>query len=203
MIEFLRGKIANTKEDSVCLDVNGVGYLVMISPATGALLPPEGEEACLYTHMSVREDGVSLYGFSSYDDLSLFKLLITVSGIGPKSALSILSSLSGDGLRLAVVSGDSKSISLAPGVGKKTAERIIIDLKDKLDNPSFSSVAGEDSFKGAGRVIDSAREEAVEALTALGYSASEALNAVKGASAALGDGADSEAVLKAALRIIK
>lgn len=203
MIEFLKGKIAYIREDSVCLDVNGVGYRVMISPATGALLPPEGEETCLYTHMSVREDGVSLYGFPTYDDLSLFRLLITVSGIGPKGALSILSSLTGDGLRLAVISGDSKSISLAPGVGKKTAERIIIDLKDKLDNPSFTAAAGDDSYRPSDKVLSSAREEAVEALTALGYSASEALNAVKGASAALGEGADSEAVLKAALRIIK
>ena len=140
MIEFLRGKVADLGLNRICIDVNGVGYVVSISETTASLMPSVGEEVKIYTYMSVREDGVSLYGFPAYDDLEIFKLLISVSGVGPKGALAVLSCLPPDDLRFAILSGDSKAIAKAPGIGKKTAERVIIDLKDKI--------SAEDTVRG-------------------------------------------------------
>ncbi len=201
MIEFLRGKIADIGINRIVMDVNGVGYVVSVSEGTLSLMPGIGEEAKIYTFMSVREDGVSLYGFPSYDDLSVFRLLITVSGVGPKGALAILSVLNPDDLRFAILSGDSAAIAKAQGIGKKTAERVIIDLKDK--------VSAEDTVKSALDGVplsksgkSGARDEAVEALVTLGYSSSEAHKAVKEVAAALGDDAGSDELLRAALKVI-
>ena len=205
MIEYLKGKIATIRENQVVIDVNGVGYVCSISESTASLLPGVGEEARIYTFMSVKEDGVNLYGFPSYDDLEVFKLLITVSGIGPKGALGILSVLTPDDLRFAILSGDSKSISRAPGVGKKSAERVILELKDKISDrdtieSAFSKAEAVSSVNTAAK--SAARDDAVEAMTALGYSATDAYKAVKEAAAALGEDAGADELIRAALSLI-
>ncbi len=205
MIEYLRGKITSIRENRVVIDVNGVGYAVSVSESTASLLPGTGEEAKIYTFMSVKEDGVSLYGFPSYDDLEIFKLLITVSGIGPKGALGILSVLTPDDLRFAILSGDSKSIARAPGIGKKSAERVILELKDKISDrdtieSAFSKAEAVSSVNTAAK--SAARDDAVEAMTSLGYSATDAYKAVKEAAAALGEDAGANELLKAALNLM-
>ena len=201
MIEFLRGKVADLGLNRICIDVNGVGYVVSISETTASLMPSVGEEVKIYTYMSVREDGVSLYGFPAYDDLEIFKLLISVSGVGPKGALAVLSCLPPDDLKFAILSGDSKAIAKAPGIGKKTAERVIIDLKDKIS--AEDTVRGVlESSGNAAAVPEGAREEAAEALVALGYSSADAFQAVKEAAAALGGETDTDTLLKAALKVI-
>ncbi len=201
MIEFLKGKVADLDINKVVIDVNGVGYVLSISESTAALMPSAGEEVKVYTYLSVREDGVSLYGFPTGDDLDIFKKLITVSGIGPKGALGILSVLTPDDLRFAILSGDSKAIAKAPGIGKKTAERVILDLKDKIGDGSILQGITENDGR-ASDVSSNARDEAVEALTALGYSSQDAYRAVKEASAAVGSDAETDILLKAALKVI-
>ncbi|MCI8514941.1 MAG: Holliday junction branch migration protein RuvA [Lachnospiraceae bacterium] len=196
MIYFVRGELAEISEDWVVLDCQGIGYQIRIPASSAGKLPPAGCEVTIYTHMSVREDAVSLYGFLSRDERDIFKMLITVSGVGPKVGLGILSALPPDDLRFAVLSEDVKAISEAPGVGKKTAQKLILELKDKMklrmgerrEEPAFVSGAA----RGDGR------DEAVEALTALGYSPSEAMKAVRSAEAP-GD-ASAEEFLKLALR---
>ncbi len=203
MIEFLRGKVADLDINRMVIDVNGVGYVLSISESTAALMPSVGEEVKVYTFMSVRDDGVSLFGFPSADDLTVFKLLITVSGVGPKGAQGILSVFTPDDLRFAILSGDSKAIAKAPGIGKKTAERVIIDLKDKISAAdTVKGLFDEGDNKATGAVSEGAREEAKEALIALGYSSSDAYRAVKEAAAALGNEADTDTLLKAALKVI-
>ncbi len=201
MIEFLKGKVADLDINKVVIEVNGVGYVLSISESTAALLPSVGEEVKVYTYLSVREDGVSLYGFPTGDDLDIFKKLITVSGIGPKGALGILSVLTPDDLRFAILSGDSKAIAKAPGIGKKTAERVILDLKDKIGDGSILQVNAENDGI-ASSSGSNARDEAVEALTALGYSSQDAYRAVKEAAAAVGSDAETDTILKAALKVI-
>ncbi|MBD5547415.1 MAG: Holliday junction branch migration protein RuvA [Lachnospiraceae bacterium] len=199
MIAFVKGKIDDITEENVVVDTGGIGYNIKISTGTASLLPGVGEEVKLYTYTCVREDMFSLYGFLTRDDLEIFKKLITVNGIGPKGGLAILSVMSADNLKFAIISGDAAAISKAPGIGKKTAERVILDLKDKisLEDTLIHKEMKQlgDGLSGAG---NHARNEAVEALTALGYSASDALHAVKGVQAA--DDMDVETILKLALK---
>lgn len=177
MYAYFKGKIAAKEPDLAVIDVNGVGYNIRISAGTASLLPPVGGEAKLYTHTAVREDAISLYGFLTKDDLDMFRLLIGVNGIGPKGGQSILSVMSPDDLRFAIVSGDAKRIAKAPGIGAKTAQRIILDMRDKVSlEDTLHADAGEARIDFS--VPDSVRE-AVEALTALGYGATEASRAVK------------------------
>lgn len=199
MIAFVKGRIDDVTEENVVIDVGGIGYNVKISTETAALLPGLGEEAKLYTYTCVREDMFNLYGFLTRDDLEVFKKLITVNGIGPKGGLAILSVMSADDLRFAIISGDSAAISKAPGIGKKTAERVILDLKDKISLED-TLVHKEMLKPQAGDELSDnhARNEAVEALIALGYSATDALHAVKNVQS--DDGADVEAILKLALK---
>lgn len=198
MIAYLKGKIADKGEENVVLEVNSIGYNVKVTGRAVESLPPIGEEIKLYTYTYVREDAISLYGFLTKDDLEMFKLLITVSGIGPKGALAVLSVLDADGLRFAIISGDAKAISKAPGVGGKTAERVIIDLKDKVSiEDTFvkkESAACEEVQTGTGAAL----KEAAEALAALGYSAADALKAVKQVENA--EQMDVEELLKQALK---
>ncbi len=202
MIGFLRGNIAGYNNARLYLDVNGVGYEINITEGIASELPPVGTEIKVYTHLVFKEDDIRLFGFLREDDLAIFKQLIQVSGIGPKGAQSILSVLSPDDLRFAILAGDSKAISKAPGIGVKTAQRVIIDLKDKLSlEDTF-----EHAFNEGGKVKtlqpenSGIREEAIEALTALGYSSSDAYRAVRAAD----DGTitDSNLLLKAALKNI-
>lgn len=178
MIAYLKGQLADIGEENIVLEVNGIGYNVKVNGRTSAGLPRIGETIKIYTYTAVREDAINLFGFLTKDDLEMFRLLITVSGIGPKGALAVLSVLDADGLRFAILSGDAKAIAKAPGVGGKTAERVIIDLKDKV-SVEDTFVHKEAAEQIPGQASGEAVKEAVEALTALGYPASDALRAVK------------------------
>lgn len=177
MYAYFKGKIAVKEPDLVIIEVAGIGYNIRISSGTASLLPPVGEEAKLYTYTAVREDAIALYGFLTKDDLDIFKLLIGVNGIGPKGGQSILSVMSPDELRFAILSGDAKMIAKAPGIGAKTAQRIILDMRDKVSLEDTLH-AGEEEVRVDPSVSDALRE-AVEALTALGYGVTEATRAVK------------------------
>ncbi|TCL58467.1 Holliday junction DNA helicase subunit RuvA [Kineothrix alysoides] len=201
MIAYIKGEIADITEDNLVLEANSIGYNIKISSGTAGMLPGIGEEVKIYTYTCVREDAFHLYGFLTKDDLDIFKKLITVNGIGPKGGLAILSVMSADSLRFAIISGDVKEISKAPGIGKKTAERVILDLRDKVsieDTFVNKSMGGE--LSGASSGDTSSKNEAIEALTALGYSASEALKAVK--QIAVTEDMDTEDILKLALKKI-
>lgn len=200
MIAYVNGIIDDITEDNVVVDVGGVGMNVKISADTAARLPGIGEPVKLYTYTSVREDAFWLYGFLSRNDLEIFKRCITVSGIGPKGALSILSVLDADSLRFAIVSGDARAIAKAPGVGTKTAERLILELKGKLDI-NDTMINKEIAAYGAGHLAAGdtpQKREAVEALVSLGYNQTEALKAVNAIEGI--EEMDSGAVLKAALK---
>ena len=198
MIAFVRGIIDEITEESVVIDTGSMGYNIRISGKTAGELPGIGEEAKLYTYTSVREDAIWLYGFLTRDELAVYKQLITVGGIGPKGGLAILSVMSADDLRFAVLSGDSKAISKAPGVGAKTAQRVILELKDKMSLEDAFEKKSEHvqtlKISGNGQV----RNDAVMALTALGYSSAESLKAVSAVE--ITEEMDVEAVLKAALK---
>ncbi len=201
MIGFLRGIVESVTEGTVLLDVGGVGYEVQMPAGLLNTFAPVGSELKVYTYLSVKEDGVSLYGFPTRDALGLFRLLITVSGIGPKGAQSVLGVLSPDELRFAILAGDAKAIARAPGIGKKSAERVILDLRDKLgtalperDTAALPAASGT----GTGGNNAAAQEEAAEALIALGYSSTEAYRAVRLADTE--EKADAGAILKAALK---
>ena len=199
MIAFVKGRIDDISEENVVLDVGGIGYNIKISAGTAASLPGIGEEIKLYTYTCVREDMFSLFGFLTRDELEIFKKLITVNGIGPKGGLAILSAMSADDLRFAIISGDAASISKAPGIGKKTAERVILDLKDKISIEDTLVQKEIHQYSDSnGRGDQHAKNEAVEALTALGYSATDALHAVKAVQ--IEDDMDVETVLKLALK---
>ena len=133
MISYIRGELAAVEEQKAIVDVGGIGFGIFMSNQALALLPQPGNEVKIYTYFSVREDAMQLFGFLTRDDLEIFRLVIGVSGIGPKGGLNILSAMSPDELRFAVMSGDAKAISTAPGIGKKTAEKLIVELKDKIN----------------------------------------------------------------------
>lgn len=201
MIAFVNGITAETVADHAVIDVGGIGYSVFISPSTADRMPGIGEPVKLYTYMSVKEDGISLYGFLTKDELGVFKMLITVSGIGPKGGLSILSALGTDDLRFAILSGDAKTIARAPGVGKKTAERLVLELHDKISNEDIVSGNAGPSLQMAGTADLSSRDDAVQALVALGYNGADAMKAVRKVMAdGQHDDQDTEQILKAALK---
>ncbi|WP_022759930.1 Holliday junction branch migration protein RuvA [Butyrivibrio sp. AD3002] len=202
MIAFVNGILDEKRDLQAIIDVGGIGYNVNISAYTADRLPSKGEPIKLYTYMSVREDAMNLYGFLTRDELDFFKLLISVSGIGPKGGQAILSVMTPDDLRFAIVSGDSKAISKAPGVGKKTAERLVLELKDKIsDDDILSGKAGGNGENISVPGADEPSNEAVEALVSLGYGLSEASRAVR---KVIGDGGaaaeDTEGILKLALK---
>lgn len=197
MIGFVQGKVDAISEDNVVIDTGGIGYNIRISAKTAQELPGIGQEVRLYTYTSVREDGISLFGFLSRDSLDIFKKIITVNGIGPKGGLAVLSVMSADELKFAIISGNAQAITKAPGIGKKTAERVILDLKDKIsveDTQIQKEIAAYTGLPQTGK----AQNEAVEALTALGYSASDALHAVRQIEHA--EEMDVEVILKLALK---
>ena len=200
MIAYVKGTVEDITEDNAVVDVGGIGYNVRISADTAARLPGIGERVKLYTYTSVREDAIQLFGFLSKNDLDIFKKCITVSGIGPKGGLAILSVLDADSLRFAILSGDVKAITKAPGIGARTAERLILELKGKIkveDTASGMEIQGAQAA-GAAAMDSPQKREAVEALVSLGYGqaeAAKAVNAIEGIEAM-----DSGAVLKAALK---
>ncbi|MGI6011018.1 MAG: Holliday junction branch migration protein RuvA [Ruminococcus sp.] len=199
MIAYIKGKVAGIGKDYAIVENGGIGYQVYM-PVSMLEHLHGGMETKIYTYYHVREDAVQLFGFLAEKDLELFRLLIGVNGIGPKAALGILSALSSEEIQFAVLSEDIKVLAKAPGIGKKTAQKLILELKDKLDleevfeqKVSQSSGAEETYGQGGPGV-----QEAVQALTALGYSNTEALRSVKQVEGA--EEMDTEEILKAALK---
>lgn len=180
MISYVRGELIAMEEDKVILDVNGIGYGVFMPGQAMGMLPPIGDEIRLHTYLHVKEDAMQLFGFLTRDDLQIFKLLIGVSGIGPKGALNILSQLTPDELRYAIMINDPKTIASAPGIGKKTAEKLIIELKDKMNIEDVlnHSIAKEKGLN-LSNYMNEVQAEAIQALVALGYGNAEAMKAVK------------------------
>ena len=175
MIAYINGILADIGLDSITVDVGGVGYSILIYGQVLRSLPEIGSEVKIYTYLDVKEDDMKLYGFMSTRDKDVFTNLLSVSGVGPKGAQAILDQLPVDDLIAAVISGDSKSIAKAKGVGAKTAQKVIIELKDKLDI-SDSIYGGYDEYVAAD---NNAISEAAEALVTLGYSNSDALKAIR------------------------
>lgn len=179
MISYIRGPLAEINEDMIVVEAGAVGYNIRVPLSVVEGLPGIGKEVKIYTYLQVREDAMSLYGFLTRQDLKMFRLLLGVSGIGPKGALGLLSAMRPDDLRLAVISGDVKAISRAPGIGNKTAQRLILDLKDKIPvDQLLSAPRVEPGREPADTGLGEAAREAVEALIALGYSPGEAARAV-------------------------
>ncbi len=199
MFAYIKGIVRDITEENAVLDVHDFGINVKISQDTATRMPGVGEQALLYTYTSVKEDAFTLYGFLSRDELELFKLCITVSGIGPKGAQAILSAIDTDSLRFAIISGDVKTISQAPGIGKKTAERLILELKGKIsvDDTAIGREV-QATAVAAARVDHPQKREAIEALVSLGYGQAESMKAVNSIENI--EELDSGAILKAALR---
>lgn len=193
MIVRLSGLLLDVSPPSVVIDVNGVGYQVEVPMSVFDHLPAIGESVVVLTEMIVREDSQTLYGFQSASDRQLFRDLLKVSGVGPRLALGILSGVSGSDFALMVEAGDAQALTRLPGIGKKTAERLIVEMRGKLAgvgvDTGHGSVGGNDAVA-----------EARAALTALGYSQSEALKMVRQASADSPEDAPAQALIKVALK---
>jgi len=194
LIAMLRGRVVRVGEEWVILDVQGVGYRVFTPVGSGTV---PGAELTLYTYLQVREDAMVLYGFALEEQLELFEALISVSGLGPKTALGALSSMDADRIRRAVLSEDLAALTKLPGVGKKTAQRLILELKDKLS--LGSAIELELSAVETGEPVG----EALEALVALGYAPAEAKNALGKAAKEVEGRADLESLIKSALKHIR
>ena len=196
MISYIKGELTEIFDDAIVVENNGIGFNIRVPASVISEFSVVGEQVKVYTDLQIREDAHSLYGFLTRDDLDIFKMLINVNGIGPKGALAILSTITPDDLRFAVLSDDVKLISSAPGIGAKTAQKLIIELKDKIKlADAFEQALSHQETEAADM---SARNEAAEALVALGYGNAEALRAVRGIENA--EQKDSETILKEALK---
>ncbi len=185
MIAYIKGELTEVSEEGIIVETNGMGYEIRMPLSQLDDLPRTGSDIKVYTYLHVREDVVGLFGFLNSDDLKVFKLLITVNGIGPKGALGILSAITPDDLRFAVLSDDVKTISKAPGIGSKTASKLIIELKDKLkledafEQKLMNQIEGQTTLKNTGSHIADIRNEAIQALVVLGYSNTDAAKVVR------------------------
>ena len=204
MISYIKGPLTEIRGDMIVIEAGPVGLEVRVPLSLLDELPKVGEEVKIYTYFQVREDSMCLYGFLSRQDREMFQQLLGVNGVGPKGALGILSALRPDDLRLAILSGDAKAISRAPGIGVKTAQRVILDLKDKVSADDILSSVAEDgessgdiSWQGSG---GDAVKEAIQALVALGYTNAEAARAVRRTEVT--DTMTAEEILKASLRYL-
>ena len=181
MLSYIIGEVSEISADTVVIENNGIGFNIKTSAMTIDSLPPVGDMVRIYTYLHVREDAMQIFGFLSKDELEVFKLLLNVNGIGPKGALGILSAISTDDLRFAVLSDDVNLIKSCPGGGAKTAQKLIIELKDKLRlEDAFEMNVNNNKIKNT--VQDNTvivMNEAVEALVSLGYSSKDAIAAVK------------------------
>jgi len=202
MIAMLQGKLEYMTESEAVILCGGVGYEVTLPAADLSAMPPVGEEVRVYTHLSVNENtGINLFGFLSRDSLEMFRRLITVSGIGPKGAVGVLSTISVQDLQMAILTEDVATIAKAPGIGKKTAAKLVLELKDKVDWKATLEArldAGAAAAAVPGR--SAAAADAIEALVALGYSRSDAAKAV--AAVPGGDSMDSDDLLTNSLRYL-
>ena len=174
MISYVKGVVELVENDKIILDNNGIGYGIFM-PASELENIGQGEELIIYTYLNVKEDAMLLYGFLLKVELQMFKMLIGVSGVGPKGGMAIISTLSYEGLQMAIVSDDSKAIAKSPGIGSKTAQKIIIELKDKLNIEEMIDISPDIQQTS----IVGARADVVDALVSLGYSKTSALNAIK------------------------
>lgn len=190
MIAFLTGRVATRAANHALIEVGGIGYRLIMSTSSLAALPAEGDEVTVHTYLHVREDELTLYGFESETERELFEALIGVSGVGPKVALAVLSSLRPDALRTAIARDDVTLLSSVPGVGKKTAQRLLIDLKDKIGSPDVGAPGGGTSTHAA--------IEARDALLSMGFTAAEAAAALRDVE----PGASAEQMLRAALKAL-
>ncbi len=181
MISYLIGQVSSANESFAVLEVNQIGYQIFMSSRDLVKLPSQEKKVKIFTYLYLKEDIMQLYGFLDYDDLILFQLLINVNGIGPKAAMGMLSALSADDVRFAILSEDIQTITKAPGIGKKTAQRMILDLKDKisLEDAFEKKLSNKMEQNQTEPKNQKAVDEAILALTALGYSNSEALQAVR------------------------
>lgn len=199
MIAYLKGILEEVGEDYLLVEVNNIGYQVKVSLRVIEDLPTIGKEIKIYTYTYVREDMIALYGFGSKEDLNMFLLLLGVNGVGPKGALGLLSAFSAYELQMAIISQDAKTIAKAPGIGAKTAQRMILELKDKVSlEDTLEQMAGGVQDPVSFGELERSKAEAVEALTALGYSSAESMKAVKAVN--MTEDMNSEALLKAALK---
>lgn len=192
MISYLRGQLLGVDEDRIMLEVQGIGYEVAVPSTVLQKLPSKGQELELYTHLHVREDALQLYGFSTPQERAMFRVLINARGIGPKVALTILDKFSADSLAAVLERGEVDPLLKVPGVGKKTAQRLILELKGKLPESFF-----KDEEKTAEEQVDN---EVVQALLALGYSRQESLEALRKIQPRSAEETSTEAVLRLALR---
>lgn len=179
MFYYVKGKVAHLAPNLAVIDCGGVGYACRTTSYTLSALQV-GQEGTLYTHLNVREDAMDLYGFATENERSCFQMLIAVSGVGPKAALSILSAANPEGLATAIITGNEKALMVAPGIGKKTAQRIILELKDKLAKGQLPTA--EESYGGTGITVipQDKVSEATAALAVLGYQPAEITTALKG-----------------------
>ena len=198
MFGYIKGTLAEIDEGAVTIDVQGIGIQILVGAGLIGALPVIGSQVKLYTYTYVKEDAFNLFGFGTKDELELFKKVITVSGIGPKGGLALLSQLDAAELRFAIYSADIKTISSVSGIGKKTAERLILELKDKVALDMPSGAEGLELLNGQEESgLADSQKDAVEALVALGYSATEASRAVRACKPAADMSADE--ILKKAL----
>jgi len=195
MIAWLKGQLLEKQAPSLLLNVNGVGYELEAPMTTFYDLPAEGEEATLYVHMVVREDAQLLFGFSSRQQRELFRSLVKVNGVGPKVALAVLSTLSAQELLQCMADEDYNLLCKVPGIGKKTAQRLVVEMKDRLEK-EFSDVALEARAQGSG--VSNASNDAIEALVSLGYRPADAGRVVKSLDKEL----SSEDLIRQALRTL-
>jgi Holliday junction DNA helicase RuvA len=183
MYAYIRGKIISKSMDAVVIDNHGIGYRLMAATPLLDRFGPVGEETTVYTHLYVREDTFCLYGFPSPEDVGLFELLLTVSGIGPKVASTVVGSVTPSQFALAVITGDTKTLTNVRGIGKKGAERMILELKDKLKGSDWGSdnavLAGSVDQMPSGRLLAGPQHEAISALLVLGYNSNEASRAIE------------------------
>lgn len=200
MYAYIKGELVDISEDNIVLECGNIGYNIRVPLSVIQRLPSVGSTVKIYTYTSVREDAFNLFGFLSKDDLEIYKKLILVNGVGPKGALSILSTMSADDLRYAIVSGDAKAISKAPGIGSKSAERIILELRDKVALRITVPDDGSAAVVGSNPIDTDAKSEAAEAMVALGYTPVEALKAIN--SVEITDNMDSGSILKLALKAL-
>ncbi len=196
MISYVKGQLVEVFNDTIVVENNGIGFNIKVPATVISHFSKIGEPVKVYTYLQIREESHSLFGFLTRDDLNIFKMLINVNGIGPKGALAILSTISPNDLRFAVISGDVKLISSAPGIGNKTAQKLIIELKDKV---SLEDALENTLYESGSTGSDSeAQNEAIEALCALGYGSAQAVRAVRQVEDI--ESKDSEVILKEALK---
>ena len=198
MISFIKGIVVDIEEDKIILENNNIGYNIFVPSSVISNINRTGTEIKIHTYMNVKEDSISLFGFNTSEELYIFKKMISVSGIGPKGALAILSTLSVENLKLAIISEDAKAISKAPGIGAKIASKLILELKDKFTIDDYEKSFAFDVENGIVNDTASVQKDAIDALISLGYSSSQAYNAVRKVSKDESD--DVSKIIKLALK---